>query len=75
MKNWRTTDQKMNETFATNLRKAMEEADVTQKELAAEVGIDPTILSKYMNARIYPGGQILVRLAVALDTTVEKLAL
>ena len=68
-------DRKMNETFATNLRKAMEEADMTQKELAAEVGINPTILSKYMNARIYPGGQMLVKLAVALGKTVEELVL
>ena len=48
---------------------------MTQKELAAEVGINPTILSKYMNARIYPGGQMLVKLAVALGKTVEELVL
>ena len=44
-----------------------------QKELAAECDTEQASISRHVNNKQYPQGIMLVRLARALDTTVEQL--
>lgn len=53
-----------------NLRK---ELDINQKELATKVGITEASLSRYENNLREPKGEIIVRLAKALETSTDYL--
>lgn len=50
-----------------------EELEMSQKELAARIGIPPTSLSRYENNQYEPKAEILKRLALALQTSSDFL--
>ena len=73
MRDQRLTDRQLGATLARNLKKAIKEKGIEQKELAEACGTEQASISRYVNNKQYPNGIMLVRLARALDTTVEQL--
>lgn len=59
--------------FAKNLRVAMEERRITLTELAGITGISKSGISQYLSGKVTPKSDFLVKLADALDVTVEWL--
>lgn len=46
---------------------------ISLAQLCREVGIDPSVMSRYVHGTQYPGVLTAIRIAQALDTTVESL--
>lgn len=67
------SDKQLGLIFSRNLKRIMKEKNMLQAELASECKTDQSTISRYINNKQYPSGQMLVRMAVALETTVEKL--
>ena len=67
------TDKQMIATLSRNLKRLMKEQDMKQKDLALLCDTAEASISKYLNRKAYPSGTMLVRLARALNTTVEAL--
>ncbi len=60
-------------TFAQRLSELLEKQGMTQKELAAKVGITEASMSRYMNTNRIPKSEILANIATALQTTSDYL--
>lgn len=59
--------------LAANLRRAREDAGLSQVQLAQRAGVDLSNLNKLENAHAFPSIVTLVRLARALRTTASEL--
>jgi transcriptional regulator with XRE-family HTH domain len=59
--------------FARNLRVARGHADMTQAELAGELGVAVEVYRRYEMARCWPGLDTLCRLSAALGCTIDAL--
>lgn len=63
--------------FSEKLRELRRAKNLSQRALAAKVGVDFTYLSKIENEKLdfaqYPGEELIVRLADALDTNPDEL--
>jgi HTH-type transcriptional regulator, competence development regulator len=66
-------------TFGQTIRELRKKQDLTQRELAAKVGINFTYLSKIENDKLqeiqFPSEETIVGLAKALDADVDELLL
>jgi HTH-type transcriptional regulator, competence development regulator len=66
-------------TFGQTIRELRKKQDLTQRELAARVGINFTYLSKIENDKLqeiqFPSEETIVGLAKALDADVDELLL
>ncbi len=60
-------------SFATNLRRAMAEQEVTHGDLAKALGIGKSSVSQYFNGSFVPNKERLKKIAIYLDCSVEWL--
>ena len=63
----------MEEMFVKRLKELIARENITQKELAVDVGITEAALSRYMKGDRTPHGDTLCNLATALHTTTDYL--
>ncbi len=59
--------------FAKKLNQAMTEREVSQKELAAAVGVGKSSVSQYLSGRSVPRSDVQAKIAEFLDCTVDWL--
>ena len=59
--------------FGVNLKKIRKDIGMTQSELAKEVGVSASIITKYERGLNAPNFDILFKLATALETNVDEL--
>ena len=67
--------QEWRKEFSRVLRVRMRRKNMTQKELAEEADVTETTMSRYMNATRSPETYALVRIAKALDCSVDELVM
>lgn len=63
------------QAFGERLRAARDRRDVTQKQLADEVGMHPPRISGYENGEAVPELEAAAKLAAALDVSLDELVL
>lgn len=59
--------------FGINLMEMIDEAKMTQRELADAAGLSEAAVSNYIRGRRMPGAKSLVNLADALNCSVDEL--
>ena len=59
--------------FSDNLRYSMQYANMTQRELADEIGIDESTLSRYLRGQIMPTVKNVINMAYVLDCDISDL--
>ena len=59
--------------FSDNLRYSMQYANVTQRELADDMGIDESTISRYLRGQIMPTIKNVVNMAYILDCDISEL--
>lgn len=59
--------------FAKNLKKAMEEKNISQSELSVLTGISKSGISQYLSGKYEPKGKIISKLAETLGCSTESL--
>lgn len=59
--------------FKNNIRELLEKKGITQKELANLIGVTETAMSRYVNGNRIPKATTCIKIAKALDCTVEEL--
>ena len=59
--------------FSNNLRYAMRDANMTQRELADASGLDESVISRYLRKQVMPTTKGLINIAYALDCRIEDL--
>lgn len=60
-------------SFSKRLLNLLDDNDMSQKELAQQVGVTPAAISRYVTTNRLPPGQILCDIAVALNTSTDYL--
>ena len=68
------TEQEWREQFAENLRLRMEEFGYSQRDLADDVGISESAISRYLAGQQVPKVTALLNIAYALDCSLDDLA-
>lgn len=63
----------MSEIFGKRVMQLLKERRLSQRELAAEIGVTAASLSRYLNNQREPNGLVIVRAADALHTTTDYL--
>lgn len=61
------------EDIQKRLREAIEYGDITQKELAQKVGINPSTISKYMRLDKFPSLDTFANICEALDLSADEI--
>ena len=59
--------------FSNNLLEMLDEAHMTQRELADEAGLSESTISHYINRTRMPGIRAILNIAYALDCDVNEL--
>ena len=59
--------------FSERLQQALNQKEMTQKELASRSGVTESAISYYIKGQRTPSGAVLMRIAKALDTTTDYL--
>ena len=67
------TDREWLAYFGINLMEILEEAKMTQRELADTAGISEASLCKYINGHQMPGVRAIINIADALNCDVSEL--
>ena len=67
------TQNGMKDTFSENLRKAMQEKNMNQSQLAIKAETTPQNISKYCKGSVLPDLGIVVQIANALNVSVDSL--
>lgn len=57
----------------TRLREAIKYGNVTQKELAEKLGVNPSTVSKYMNQNKYPSLDTFANICEILDVSADDI--
>lgn len=57
--------------FSKNLRKIMKEEKMTQKKLANEIGVDQSIISRYITGQSIPSFFTIIKIAEALFCSID----
>ena len=57
----------------TRLREAIEYGDISQKELARRLGINPSTVSKYMRLDKYPSLDTFANICEILDVSADEI--
>lgn len=63
----------MENLFVERIKKLIEESGITQRDLAQDIGVTESTISKYLSGERTPNGDILLNLATALNTTSDYL--
>lgn len=63
----------MKTVFVERLEKLLKETKTSQKDLAQDIGVTESAISKYLSGERTPSGDILLNLATALHTTSDYL--
>ena len=63
----------MNETMGQIIRRLRKERNLTQEELAEQLGVTCQAVSKWENGQAFPRIDTFEKLAAALDTSVENI--
>lgn len=63
----------MNKELANRLCKLISEKGIVKSELANDIGVSPSALSKYLSGDLEPNSRVLANLATALEVTVDFL--
>lgn len=61
------------ELFSKNLKRVMEEDNISQKELADEIGVSQQMISKYISGENIPSVPILLEISDYLCCTLDEL--
>ena len=61
------------QTFGNNLNYFMEQANMTQEELARATGLTQASISRYASGRQMPGVRAIINIANALGVTTDEL--
>ena len=65
----------MNQTLGSRIAELRRKKNMTQEELAAELGVTPQAVSKWENDQTSPDSLKMIRLAEVLDTDIEYLTI
>lgn len=65
------TEREWLDIFGTNLAEMIEEAWMTQKELAEETGLSEATISAYIHKRKMPGVKAIINIAEALGCSLD----
>lgn len=57
--------------FSTNLRELMKEEKITQEDLANEIGIDQSMISRYVNGQSLPSLLTTIKIADVLFCSLD----
>lgn len=68
-----TTDQEALKNVSANLRRILRDRAMTQAELARKTGDSQPAISQICTAKYVPGIGLVLRIAEALDVTVDRL--
>lgn len=60
--------------FGDNLVSLLQDARMSQRELADEIGVSEATVSYYINKRKMPSFKILLRMAYVFDISLDELA-
>ncbi len=63
----------MEKVFVERIKRLIEESKITQRDLAQDIGVTESTISKYLNGERMPSGDTLLNLATALNTTSDYL--
>ena len=61
------------EIFGDNLASMLEDARMTQRELADEAGLSESAISRYIHKQMAPSFKAIVNIAYALDCSMDDL--
>lgn len=62
------------ERFGTRLKRLRKASDITQAELAAELGVEPSAVGKYENGiQSYPRVEVLIKIAEYFNVSIDYL--
>ncbi len=64
---------KMNNLFVERIKGLIEKIGVTQRDLAQDIGVTESTLSKYLKGERTPNRDVLLNIATALNTTSDYL--
>ena len=59
--------------FGDNLRDALKDARMSQRELAEATGLHETTISRYIHKTLFPSLQAVINIAYALDMSLDEL--
>ena len=59
----------MREVFVERLEKLLKDSNISQRDLAQDIGVTESAVSKYLSGDRIPSGDILLNLATAFNTT------
>ena len=59
------------ELFSKNLKRMMQEDNITQKYLAYKIGVDQSMISRYLTGQSIPSFLTIVKIAISLKTIVD----
>lgn len=60
-------------TFGDNLRDMLEDAQMTQRELADEIGVTQATVNRYIHGQVMPSVKSLVNICHVLDATLDDI--
>lgn len=63
----------LREHFAANLKRLLQEAEITQRAFAKDVGVSEGIVSKWMNERVFPEDRQIDKICEVLKVPYEEL--
>lgn len=61
------------ELFSKNLRRMMKEDKMTQEDLANEIGVDRSMVSRYVSGQSLPSFLTVIKIADALFCSLDEL--
>lgn len=64
---------KLLEIFSKNLKRMMKEDNMSQEDLANEIGVSRTMISRYMTGQCIPSFLTVVKIADALFCSIDNL--
>lgn len=63
----------MENGFVERIKRLIEKSGLTQRDLAQDIGVTESAISKYLSGERIPNGDVLLNLATALNTTSDYL--
>ena len=61
------------EIFGDNLASLLDDARMTQRELADETGLSDSTISRYLNKQMAPSFKAIINISYALDVSIDEL--
>ena len=59
--------------FGDNLRDALKDANMSQRELAEVTGLHESTISRYIHKTLFPSLQAIINISYALDMGIDEL--